>query len=144
MIFNVPNLAVTESTFVLCDSACFVFFLKCFRWRGTELRQVLIFSYTLFCISLPPVRDGELFMISKQGQEVEVFWLQGRFFFKLIYQTWKLASYYLEYSLTLAVKLCETGMFMTCMGKVSQGCEGDKDRTSKKFFFKEINGLKYT
>lgn len=66
------------------------------------------------------------------------------FFFKLIYQTWKLASYYLEYSLTLAVKLCETGMFMTCMGKVSQGCEGDKDRTSKKFFFKEINGLKYT
>lgn len=56
----------------------------------------------------------------------------GKIFFKLIYQTWKLASYYLEYSLTLAVKLCET---MTCMGKVSQGCEGDKDRASKKIFF---------
>lgn len=140
MIFNVPNLAVTESTFVLCDSACF-FFSEMFSMKGHRAEAGFdIFLHTV----LHFITTGELFMISKQGQEVEVFWLQGRFFFKLIYQTWKLASYYLEYSLTLAVKLCETGMFMTCMGKVSQGCEGDKDRASKKFFFKEINGLKYT
>lgn len=88
------------------------------------LRQVLIFSYTPFCISLPLVREGGVFMISKQGQEVEVFWLQGRVFFTLIYQTRRLASYYLDYSLTSAVQLCETGLFTTCLGKVSQGCEG--------------------
>ncbi len=67
-------------------------------------------------------------MISKQGQEVEVFWLQGRVFFTLIYQTWRLASYYLDYSLTSAVQLCETGVFMTCLGKVSQRCEGQEER----------------
>lgn len=60
-------------------------------------------------------------MISKQGQAVEVFWLQGRMFFTLIYQTRRLASYYLDYSLTSAVQLCKTGVFTTCSGKVSQG-----------------------
>lgn len=84
----------------------------------------MLFSYTPFCISLPLVREGGVFMISKQGQEVEVFWLQGRVFFTLIYQTRRLASYYLDYSLTSAVQLCETGSFTTCLGKVSQGCEG--------------------
>lgn len=68
-------------------------------------------------------------MISKQGQEVEVLWLQGRVFFTLIYQTWRLASYYLDYSLTSAVQLCETAMFTTCLGKVSQGCVGQWGRT---------------
>ncbi len=72
------------------------------------------------------MRDGELFMISKQGQEVEVFWLQGRMFFTLIYQTQRLASYYLDYSLTSAVQLCETGLFTTCLGNVSQECEGHR------------------
>lgn len=47
-------------------------------------------------------------MISKQAEEVEVFWLQGRRLFTLIYQTPRLASYYLDYSLTSAVQLCET------------------------------------
>ena len=84
----------------------------------------MIFSYTPFCISLPSVRDGGLFMISKQGQKVEVFWLQGRVFFTLIYQTRRLASYYLDYSLTSAVQLCETGLFTTCLGKVFHGFEG--------------------
>lgn len=63
-------------------------------------------------------------MISKWGQKVEVFWLQGRVFFTLIYQTQRFASYYLDYSLTSAVELCETGLFMTCLAKVSQGCVG--------------------
>lgn len=123
MIFNVPNLAQTESVFVLRDAACIseVFFDE----GGAKLRQVLIFSYTPFCISLPLVRDGGLFMISKQGQEVEVFWLQGRVFFTLIYQTWRLASYYLDYSLTSAVQLCATGVFTTCLGKVPRGV-GDR------------------
>lgn len=78
MIFNVPNLALTESVLVLRDPACFS---EVFSMKGRKAEAGLIFPYTLFCISLPPVRDGELFIISKQGQEVEVFWLQGRVFF---------------------------------------------------------------
>lgn len=56
----------------------FLFFLC---EKAAEQRQVLIFSYTPLCISLPSVRDGGLFMISKEGLEVELFWLQGRRFF---------------------------------------------------------------
>lgn len=59
-------------------------------------------------------------MISKKGREVELFWLQGRRFFTLIYQTQRLASYYLEYSLTSAHRLCETDLFTTCLGKITQ------------------------
>lgn len=109
MIFNVPNLAQKESVFVLRDTR---YISKVFSMKGdAKLRQVLIFSSTLFCISLPSVTDNGLFIISKQGQEDEVFWLQGRVSFTLIYQTRRLASYYLDYSLTSAGQLCETGLF---------------------------------
>lgn len=84
-----------------------------FNEENTKLRRILIFSYTPFCILLPLVRDSGLFRISEQGREVELFWLQGRVFFTLIYQTRRLASYYLDYSLTSAEYLCETDLFMT-------------------------------
>lgn len=63
---------------VLRDTTCIS---KVFSMKGRKAEAGLIFSYTPFCIPLPLVRDGGLFMISKQGQEVEVFWLQGRVFF---------------------------------------------------------------
>lgn len=59
--------------------------------------------------------------MTKQRQAVEVFWLQGRVFFTLIYQTWRLASYYLDYSLTSAVQLCETWVFTTCWARFPRG-----------------------
>lgn len=62
-------------------------------------------------------------MISKQEHKVEVFWLQGRVFFTLIYQTWRLASYYLDYSLTAAVQLSVTVVFTTCQVEGSQAGE---------------------
>lgn len=52
----------------------------------------------------------------------------GKSVFSLIYQTCRLASYYLDYSLTSAAQLCEAGLFTTCLGKVSQGCEEQEDR----------------
>lgn len=88
------------------------------------LRQVLIFSYTPFCISLPAgERQGRRWSVYdfKMGQEVEVFWLQGRMFFTLIYQTRRLASYYLDYSLTPDGQLCATGLFTAGLCKVFPG-----------------------
>lgn len=114
--FNVLNVAQTESVFV-CK--CFFFVGE----RAIEQRQVLIFSCTLLCISLLSVRDSGLFMISKERREVELFWPQGRGIFTLIYQTRRLASYYLEYSLTSAHRLCEADLFTTCLGKITQGWE---------------------
>lgn len=61
-------------------------------------------------------RDGGAVCDCRRGREVEVFWLRGRVFFTLIYQSRRLASYYWDYSLTSDDRLCETaGLFTTCL-----------------------------
>lgn len=87
-----------------------------------------IFVDALSCISLPPERDFELFRISKWGQEVELFWLQGRmgFFYTDLPD---LDACILLFG--LCFNLCYSAVwkwvFMTRVGNVSQGYGGQKN-----------------
>lgn len=92
--------------------------LKCcffLRWKGAKPRQVLIFSYTPFCISLPLVWGRWAVYDFKTGTGGSSILAAGKSVFTLIYQTRRLASYYLDYSLTSSVQLSVTGVFTTCL-----------------------------
>lgn len=123
MIFNVPNLAPTESVFVLRDTTCIS---EVVSMKGCEVEAGFqIFLHT-FCISLLLVRDDAVYDFKTWAAGWSIL-AAGKSVFTLIYQTWRLASYYLDYSLTSTVQLCEAGVFMTGLGKISQGCEGQED-----------------
>lgn len=87
---------------------------------ATIPRRLLTSSHTTFCNFFfffhSRWRDGGAVCDCRRGREVEVFWLRGRVFFTLIYQSRRLASYYWDYSLTSDDRLCETaGLFTTCL-----------------------------
>lgn len=82
-------------------------------------------SLNIFSLSLLPsfAATGEMAGLFVIEEEVEVFWLRGRVFFALIYQSWRLASNYWDYSLTSDSRLCETtSLFTTCLRYAGCNC----------------------